>query len=137
MEVILLRTLTERSLMKFGRHAELTVMELLALQRTRYLRWVYFNCSKITFTEEILCKIKISDEYRIEKPGVNRDYADALNNRLMQKLLKMSNDSGSVQVYCKIKGHAKKDYKQGLGRKYFSEKHKWTKGSLQARNHGH
>ena len=65
--------------MKFGKYADLTVNSLLNLKKTRYLRWVYFNCSMITFTDDILEEIKIPKDFIIEKPGKNPEKHEELN----------------------------------------------------------
>ena len=64
----LLRKLTRKSLLKFGQHHDKCVQELLNRHKKKYLRWVYYNCSMITFVDDILQEIHCFD-YQIEKPG--------------------------------------------------------------------
>lgn len=66
----LLRTLTEKSKFGFGKYAQRTVAEVLHNGNREYLFWVYYNCSNITFTDELLDKINLTAS-RIEKPGKN------------------------------------------------------------------
>lgn len=69
---ITLRKLTRLSSMKFGQYKDLRVQELLDLKRYRYLRWCYYCCSGITFTEDILEEIGIIKF--IDKPGKDETF---------------------------------------------------------------
>jgi hypothetical protein len=69
---VALRTMTEKSTFKFGKYADLTVRQLIQLKGLtgiRYIRWVYFSMSNISFNEEILKEIGIHEAIRIQKPG--------------------------------------------------------------------
>lgn len=66
---ILLRKLTERSKMGFGRFSEQTVSTLLQTNKA-YLRWVYYNSSNISFMPEVLHELGI-ESHQIQKPGKN------------------------------------------------------------------
>ena len=70
--VTLLRTLTLKSRLKFGKYADYTVDYLLYNHREDYLVWVYYNTDKITFTADLLTKLDIREDERIEKPGKNK-----------------------------------------------------------------
>lgn len=69
MDVTLLRKLNRKSTLKFGMYGDNTVQELLTFKRYNYLRWVYFNQDKITFMDDILDELSITEHYRIKKPG--------------------------------------------------------------------
>ena len=58
-DVVLLRKLSRKSIMKFGVHSLYTVQEIINLNKKKYLRWVYFNCSNIDFMDDILDEIRI------------------------------------------------------------------------------
>jgi len=77
MEVTNLRILTRKSYMKFGRFADIRVGEVIDNFRKKgYLRWVYFNCSNISFCDDLLDELDIAEPWRIEKPGKNPDMYD-------------------------------------------------------------
>ena len=76
MDVIRLRTLAWKSVIGFGKYSDMTIHQIYSLQHTQYLRWIYFNNSKITFIDEILDKIYLWDKYRIDKPGVKPEFHD-------------------------------------------------------------
>lgn len=69
-----LRTLTEKSTLGFGRFRETTVDNLIKF-KSNYLRWLYYDCSNITFTQTILNQIGITK--LIDKPGKNPELHDA------------------------------------------------------------
>ena len=66
-----LRTLTKKSKLNFGKHSELTVQRMLELHKHRELIKYYFTKSPINFMDDILDELKITEEYRIEKPSIN------------------------------------------------------------------
>ena len=72
-QVTLLRKLTEKSVFGFGKYNGLTIRQVLDLNHPQYLRWIYFNINEISFVDEILGEIKISENYRIKKPGANKE----------------------------------------------------------------
>ena len=69
--VTLLRTLTDRSQLKFGKYADYTVGHLIAIRREDYLVWLYYNADKIDFTADVLSRLDIRENERISKPGKN------------------------------------------------------------------
>jgi hypothetical protein len=66
---MILRTLTLKSTINFGKYAELTVQQIIDLRKSQYLVWVYFCNSHINFFPEVLDLIRIKEEHRIPKPG--------------------------------------------------------------------
>lgn len=68
MDVVLLRKLSRKSVLNFGIYKDLPVNNLLDLHNYSYLRWVYFNCSNITFMDDILLEIGVDENNRISKP---------------------------------------------------------------------
>lgn len=74
MDVIRLRTLTYKSKMGFGskENRERTVQSILKFH-PRHLITAYFNLSKITFINEVLDELGITEKWRIEKPGNNKE----------------------------------------------------------------
>ena len=71
-DVTLLRTLTRKSTLKFGKFHDLTVQNVLDSQNMKgrsLLRFYYFNSSKISFIDDLLDELNIPPEFRIPKPG--------------------------------------------------------------------
>lgn len=67
------RILTYKSKLGFGKWKDYTVAELLALRKKQVLISPYFKLSSITYIEEILVELGITDEFRIEKPSKNKE----------------------------------------------------------------
>ena len=59
MDVPLLRTLSFKSKLGFGKYADMTVYEIINLDKSDYLRWIYYNVNGISFNNEVLFKIRI------------------------------------------------------------------------------
>lgn len=129
MEVILLRTLTEKSQLKFGRYADLVVREILNLQHPGYLRWCYFNCNKISFVDEIFEEIRIPENYRIEKPGKNPELGKKLDEEIWGRKHGIERHVKDLTI--------KKERKRKLARYNRRDPLKYSKSTMQRINHGH
>lgn len=132
-DVTLLRKLTKKSIMKFGKHRDLTVQELINLYEKKYLRWVYFNCSNIDFMEDVLEEIKIPLNYRIQKPSKNLDLHLKLNEEIFENFSEKAKEL-SVKTRTKI---ASKISKGKAILKMNEHKNKFSKASLTRKNQGH
>lgn len=73
METILLRKMTLKSKMSFGKYTNCTIEFILNAEK-EYLRWLYYNNESITFIDEILNMLGI--ETIISKPGKDENYWD-------------------------------------------------------------
>ena len=83
---VLLRKLTHKSVLWFGKHEGLRVQQLIDLQHQTYLRWVYYNCNGISFVEEILEKLKIAEDKRISKPGTCPEFHNEICQENQKKM---------------------------------------------------
>jgi hypothetical protein len=85
-DVTLLRTLTRKSTLKFGKYHDLTVQNVMDYQNMKgrsLLKFYYFNSSKISFVDELLDELGIPPELRITKPGnVTPDEWRVINHNL-------------------------------------------------------
>lgn len=121
--------------MKFGRHKDLTVQQVLDFKHTRYLRWCYYCNSNISFTDDILEEIHViyngkkSYDKRISKPGKDEQIHESINT--------IMNGSGDDMQRIKQWARRKKVNKQDLNRKFHTTKYLSRKGNLMAKNHGH
>ena len=127
MDVTILRILTEKSIIWFGKWEGYSVGQMIGLKHTAALRWIYYNCSKVSFVDEVLDKIYIRyDEYKIEKPGKNPELCQKLKNLLWAK----TTDENRIWQY-----RINKRGKTGLAKKTVAQLP--TKGQMQSKNHGH
>ena len=67
-DVTLLRTLTRKSTLKYGKHHDKTVSDMLILS-PQQLVVDYYSLSAITFEDSILDELLIPQDKRIAKPG--------------------------------------------------------------------
>ena len=75
MDIVKLRTLTEKSIVPYGRYKGARVQTLLQVKKFE-IAYLYYYVQWITFTEDVLEAANIFNDRRIEKPGVNRDMWD-------------------------------------------------------------
>jgi hypothetical protein len=83
---VLLRTLTRKSLMWFGKYEGLRIQQIIDLQKQTYLRWVYYNCNGVSFTKDVLEEIRIKEDRRIPKPGICPEIHDKISQENIGKM---------------------------------------------------
>lgn len=111
--ITLLRTLTKKSYLKFGRYYDMRVGDLLTRQQHRILRFYYFNCDKINFIDEILNEINIPEDFRIEKPGKNPELNFELNEIHNSNMsYKAKRHFEKVKKYSNLAEHRKIKHKE-------------------------
>jgi len=111
--MILLRKMTEKSTMNFGKYSELTVRQVIDIN-TSYIVWSYYNSSKITFVDELLDEINISAEHRIEKPGTCAETHQLHLERIWstRRLLKDATPQENMQRKIKKASYKDANYKR-------------------------
>ena len=126
-DVTLLRTLTKKSLLKFGKFADMMVGNVIKLgqQEVGYLAWIYYNSDKINFTDDILLEINIIDNLKIDKPGKNPEMIKFWRMSLSH----LDREELSRRIALSLKAERAKGC--ALNRKNFSGKR------LMDKNHGH
>jgi hypothetical protein len=129
MDVIRLRTLAEKSILGFGKYADMSVGQILTLKHTRYLRWCYYHCSMISFHVDILDKVSIFEQNYITKPGVDPEMYKVVNDRVMGSI-------GGLQKHVINKTNRARIKEQNK-RNYMADQRKFSKGNMQSKNHGH
>jgi hypothetical protein len=112
-----LRTMTRKSKLGFGKYKDKTIQEMLDLKRYRDLISPYFGLTSINYQEDILVELRISEEYRIDKPGSNKELH---------------------QVFLDDKWYRARPNRSGADRlkRKFSSAPPLTRGYLQSKNHG-
>jgi len=128
METTLLRKLTEKSRLNFGKYSELTIQQVLDLKHSGYLRWCYYNLEGISFVEPLLDKL-IPQEYKIDKPGKNPELGRELE-------AKMWNNMYGLNRYIK-KMVLRKERRKALENYAIKDNYHFSKAALQRFNHGH
>lgn len=127
-EAIRLRTLTKKSLMTFGKYHDWRLGDLINMGKQEYLIWCYYNLSMISFMPDILDELGITEEWRIEKPGIDED--------LFFKLKKEITMNKTDLERMKDKSHRDKESRLDSYRQSKQSKYKETKNYMQKKNHG-
>lgn len=130
-DTILLRKMSYKSVVGFGKYKELTVQEIINLGHTAYLRYLYYNIEGISFVDDVLKDIGVySDkyDYRIEKPGKNPELGDELFNIKINNM-SFNNKSHFNKVNNIRKNVKNRDFKR-LDNKTFSKSNlqRWNQG---------
>ena len=125
MDTIILRKMTLDSKFNSGKYEGATVRHVIEMNNKDYLRWVYYNQSKITFTDDILETIGIID-MQIDKPGKSEISYLYVRNYFWQQL--------SFNYKSHIKAHQRKKSKGKIS--HYNALTENRKCNLQAKNHG-
>lgn len=129
MDTIRLRTLTLKSVLGFGKYADMTVHQVLSLKHTRVLRWYYYNCSMISFIPDVLDFIDIKEDERIDKPGKDPDMFERVNEEIQKNL-------GGLPRHI-VNKTGKSRQRENNRRRWHSNKFRYSKSYMQSKNHGH
>ncbi|MBQ4009143.1 MAG: hypothetical protein II604_00395 [Bacteroidales bacterium] len=129
--------------MDFGQYQGRTVQQCIDLGNTRYLRWIYYNCSKISFMPDILDEIGVTEEWRIEKAGKDPEKGKMLddekdknhNNHL--KRLSETDKMEAIKQSSKYSARLRKQSNRKLMQFERQDTKYFSKGAMQRRNHGH
>lgn len=124
----LYRICTRKSRLGFGKYTDLyTVGDILKIDPV-YLVWVYTACEKISFTQDILDELGLP---KIVKPGVDKDLYFTWHRERSAGFTEEERMHGAVKKKAKERAKA-------IGRLMDAKKYTtFTKGQLQAINHGH
>jgi len=141
---ILLRTLARKSVLDFGKYKDRSIQQILDLKNHRYLRWCYYNASKISFLPDILDEIGITEEWRIEKPGKDPEKGEQLDrlkdekfNNYLHAISEEGEELDAIKKDAKRRSTMRKERNRTAmqidrrDRKFFS------KAAMARRNHGH
>ena len=73
-----MRKLARKSRLGFGYQdiKHITIQDILIMNKHKELIKIYFGLDKITFMDDILDELGITEDMRIEKPGKIRDYPE-------------------------------------------------------------
>ena len=138
-DVILLRTLTRKSIIGFGEYKDLTVQNLLDTRQQRKLLEIYYFLRNIDFMQDIKDELFITDVRVIDKKQRNEERFKKIYYKHItfcyHKILEAENDKygkfkaiGMAMRRHKIKKHIQKSSEVGLNRTIYS------KGAQQNKN---
>ncbi len=125
--VALYRIMTEKSVPGFGKYADLPVGEILKVDPD-YVVWLYATYDKISLKKELIERLGIRE---IKKPGND---PEVLKEYLRAKSAGYNREERAHYFMKKAKGRRAQDYAKYIRAR---EAAAFTKGELQAINHGH
>ena len=114
--MIRLRKLSFKSKIGFGKYENRTVEDLIRNRKHSKLIAMYYNYEKISFVDEVLKELRITEEYQINKPGVDKDMKEKY----------IENDYYFFKVNKSWSGEVNR----------LKKEKKYTKGYLQSKNQG-
>lgn len=129
-DALILRTMTLKSKLNFGRFENLTIQEIINLKHTQYLRYIYYSVAGLSFNEEILKLIGIifgDHDNRILKPGTDLYLHEKLNKSKKYSRINMFG-------YFIVKGQQISGRKMRLRQLHILENKIYSKGALKSRN---
>jgi len=125
--IVNLRTLTLKSKLGFGNYKHETVEKLIGMNKQESLISAYFKLGKISFNNEVLGLLDITEEYLIPKPGKD-----------LEMYYVFLNDKGYTRRTIKrrkaIERRSEKGMNSGLG--MLPKTSLSSKSKLQGKNHG-
>ncbi len=127
-----LRTMTYKSRFDGGKYTNQTVETILSLDKG-YLIYEYFRMSKITFIDEILNKLGISEAFMISKPGVS----DEKYHAFQLDQIKQMDEVDRIKHFIDKKKKRIKDAKDLRQRHINDERRIFSKQSLKNMNAGY
>lgn len=139
MSIVLLRTLTHKSIIGFGNYKDLTVQNLLDTFRARELLTIYYNCRNIDFCQELkdeLCIYGIKEINKKEKK--EERYIPATKAYISHCLKEMAEKRSEKQnqIYMGFKKKKKNKLKSDLNSQEMKMNMTiYSKKSNQSRNH--
>lgn len=128
MDRVLLRTLTRKSKIGWGKFPEMTVQQIMDAGYKYELIKLYYTIQTITYTEDILEELAIFERYRIPKPGVDKEM---LAKKQYMRLDKRTNGKARFIQKANEKKRAVRRCEK------VEEEVNLSKAALQAINHGH
>lgn len=143
MDVIRLRTMARKSVFEGGSCDNCSVQQMLNLKAWKTLRWIYYNCSNISFLPDILDEIGITDEWRIAKPGTDKEKGIELDKKFQErfnrKLAIISEDDPkkAIGIYKRAEKRSKSIARAHACQFRSHDRSIFNKGAMQRRNHGH
>ena len=110
-----LRKLTRKARLGFGYKEikNITIQDILIMNKHKELIKIYFGLDKITFMDDILEECGITEDMRIEKPGKIRNLSERtqLVNKAMQSV--KSRKKEEVAAFREMAKELKKEFKDG------------------------
>jgi len=128
MATTLLRKLSRKSQLKFGSMSDMTVQMAIdiGLKGRAKLVWYYYNSSNITYMDDILDELGITENLRIEKPS---------KNHYLFNVWKAKSLTDNERMGLSSANEARKKKMRTFGNRLSGPR--FSKDGLRKKNHGH
>lgn len=138
MSVVLLRTVTKKSILGFGNYKDVTIQNMIDMRMERELLHIYYTCRNIDFCQELKDELCISGEREINKKEKQEEryikqtymYIGWCLKEMLTKRGEEQNEIHKKQMY-KTKQYKKK---QVVNRERVLNSTKFSKGALKSKN---
>lgn len=131
-DTVLLRTLTSKSILHMGRYENQKVDTVIEIDNF-YLATLYFLNDKINFTEDVLVRLGIYGNLRINKPGKSKEKYHQFNIIRIAAMSDEEREEYFRQKYIERKQKAM----AAIQRCKNHDRKAMSKGFLQRNNQGH
>jgi len=119
------RVMTEKSIVGFGRFSNNRIEQLITTERIVDVVMMYFGLSHISFCDDLLLKMKITNEWRIQKPGTDKDKGEKFLNDCYSDSMEKRELRNAFRVHRNAKVMLKGEIRNG------------TADRNRMKNHGH
>lgn len=137
----LLRKLTKKSVFSFGKYAGCYVGQVVDTDKL-YIGYIYYNVSGLSFTDDILAEVGITDKLAISKPSVDKDKFALFRAQLVHNEIQAYKDKfgDTKENDCKAYYACRNRYRYKMSvihkKKEVYDNIKYSARNLQAVNHG-
>ena len=135
--------MARKSVFEGGSCDNCSVQQMLNLKAWKTLRWIYYNCSNISFLPDILDEIGITEEWRIAKPGTDKEKGKELDKKFHERFNKMlssishEDPTKAIVIYKRTMRRSKAISQFRIRQFRNHDRSIFNKGAMQRRNHGH
>lgn len=91
---LLLRKLNFKSIIGFGNYKDLTVQDLINLQREMELVQIYYSLAKIDFVDEVKKELCIDEKRSIKKPGIDKTALKFFRKDILHDIITKKKEKG-------------------------------------------
>lgn len=131
-ERVLLRTLTRKSVLPYGKFKGQEVGRVIDSRNKANLIWIYYNVQWISFVDEVLRELCINGDMVISKPGTCPEKFDDVMNIRMRTAARLQGDKN---VEYRMYHYKQNRYKREVKKARKDEE--LSKGVMRDINHGH
>lgn len=140
MNVVLLRTLTRKSIIGWGSYRDLSVQNLLDMFKHKELLHIYYTCRNIDFNQDLKDELCISGERELNKKEKQENryipQTDIYINWCIKEMLDKKDEKTLQLEKGQVRKAKKYNKKQASAREWATRSTIYSKGAMQRKNQG-